>query len=234
MSEDRYFVGLDLGQKKDFTAIVALQRSKLPVPHPSGRHRYKYEVRAACRWPLNTPYTTIATEVVNLVSKPPLAGCMLGIDKTGVGAGVVEIIRAAKPDAWIRPIIITGGFTVTEDKDDRGYHVPKMELVAVVNALLDDDQLDIPDTIKLAPILGSELRTFRGKVTPAGNETAAADWRTQAHDDLVFALAIPAWLGSLSESYDWHYDEAEDEKYRSVIESAPRGVFLTRWDDDDD
>jgi hypothetical protein len=65
----------------------------------------------------------------------------------------------------------------------------------VVAALLDSERLDIPPTIKEATVLGKELRAFRAKVTAAGNETMEADWRSRAHDDLVLALAIAAWLG---------------------------------------
>jgi hypothetical protein len=40
-------------------------------------------------------------------------------------------------------------------------------------------------------------------VTPAGNETMAADWRTRAHDDLVLALAIAVWLGEHAVQEFW-------------------------------
>jgi hypothetical protein len=188
-----YFLGLDLGQAVDFSALVALERREpegRPVP---GRRRYRYEVRGVKRWALRTPYLTIAADVAKLVEGPPLAGCVLGIDKTGVGAGVVEVIVAARPKATIRPVLITGGYDVTTLRAE--VHVPKMELVAAVTAILESDRLAIPATIPEGKTLGKELQSFRARVTLAGNETAEADWRTRAHDDLVLALAIAAWLG---------------------------------------
>ena len=40
-------------------------------------------------------------------------------------------------------------------------------------------------------------------MTPAGNEAMTADWRTRAHDDLVLALAIAAWLGEHAVQEFW-------------------------------
>jgi hypothetical protein len=198
-SEDRFFMGLDLGQSVDFSALVALQRTWLPKEERSGRRRYRYEVRGVRRWPLRTPYTAIASDVTALVSKPPLAGCVLGVDKTGVGAGVLEIIRAARPNATLRPVLITSGHEVA--RDGAGFRVPKLELVAAVTALLDSGRLAIPATIPEAKTLGKELLSFRAKVTTAGNETMTADWRTRAHDDLVLALAIAAFLGEYGREF---------------------------------
>jgi hypothetical protein len=192
MSE-RYFLGLDLGQSQDFTALVALRREDGPPSGYSGRPRHHYEVRGVKRWPLRTAYTRIAQDVAALVERPPLAGCTLGIDKTGVGAGVLEIIAAARPNAVLRPVLITCGHAVTGDGVT--VHVPKVELVSVTTAILDNDRLAIPPTVPEAKTLATELRQFRAKVTPAGRETFEADWRTRSHDDLVLGLAIGLWLG---------------------------------------
>ncbi len=190
---DRFFLGLDLGQAQDFSALVALQQWEVPAAPATGRRRYRYEVRGLKRWPLRTAYTQIATDVATMMNKPPLAGAVLGVDKTGVGAGVLEIIRAARPAAVIRPVLITAGHAVA--LDGAGFRVPKVELVAAVTSLLDGNRLAIPATIAESKTLGKELQAFRAKVTAAGTETLAADWRQRQHDDLVLALAIAAWLG---------------------------------------
>ena len=73
--------------------------------------------------------------------------------------------------------------------------MPKLDLVGAITALLDSRRLAIPATIPEAKTLGQELRQFRARVTAAGHETMEADWRNRAHDDLVLALAIAAFLG---------------------------------------
>jgi hypothetical protein len=193
MSEERFFLGLDLGQSQDFTALVALLRTPLPEAQRSGRRRYKYEVRGVRRWPLKTAYVQIAKDVAGFVAVPPLPGCTLGIDKTGVGQGVLEILQAARPDAVLTPVLITAGHEA--NSDGAGWRVPKVELVGAVTSLLESDRLSIPRSIPEAKVLGRELKQFRARVTVSGHETMAADWRARAHDDLVLALAIAVWLG---------------------------------------
>jgi hypothetical protein len=203
--DERYFLGLDLGQTSDPSALVALRRTPLPATLNCERYwktRYRFEVCGLKRWPLKTPYTQIAADVAALIARTPaLAGCVLGVDKTGVGAGVLEIIQAARPDAVIRPVLITAGHEVTPDGP--GFRVPKLELVGAVTALLESGRLAIPRTIPEATTLGRELQAFRAKVTAAGNETMAADWRTRQHDDMVLALAIAAWLGQYGTQQFW-------------------------------
>jgi hypothetical protein len=191
------FLGLDLGQRADFSALVALARTDIPgAPHKA---RHRYEARGVRRWPLGTSYHQMADGLAALVAKPPLAGCVLGVDWTGVGQAALEIVRAKQPQARVTPVYITGGCTVS--RKGGGYFVPKVELCGVVGALLDSDRLAIPATVPGAETLGQELRAFKAKVTAAGNETMAADWRTRQHDDLVLALAIAAFLGE--KTYVW-------------------------------
>jgi hypothetical protein len=205
-TQAHFVCGLDLGQRVDRTALVCLQRSRVPVPEAAGpaglRLKYRYEARGLKRWPLGTSYCDIALAVADLVRKPPLAGCTLGVDVTGVGLAVLEIIRAARPKAVIRPVLITAGHEVTPD--GAGYHVPKLELAGVVAALLDSGRLAIPRTVGPdAETLGKELLAFRVKVTAAGNEKMEADWRSRQHDDMVLALSIAAWLGEAATRQPW-------------------------------
>jgi hypothetical protein len=187
-----YFLGLDLGQRADFTALVALGRTA--IPGAAGRARHRYECRGLRRWPLQTAYTAIAADVAALVKDPPLAGCTLGVDYTGVGIAVLELIGAARPSAGVRPVYITAGHAARFEAGT--WFTPKAELAGVVAALLDGGRLAIPAALGAeAAVLGKELKAFKAKVTAAGNEVMAADWRSRQHDDLVLALALAAFLG---------------------------------------
>ncbi len=196
MTADRFFLGLDLGQSMDHSALVALRRRPMRDPVDPERTLFRYTVRGVKRWPLGTLYTVVVKEVAELVSKPPLKGCVLGLDATGVGAPVVEMVYGQKPAATIRPVLITSGYNVGGDPSC--YHVPKRDLVAAVSVLLQSGRLEIPQSIPESALLVKELQTLRAKITAAGNESFEADWREQAHDDLVLALAIAAWLGEKS------------------------------------
>jgi hypothetical protein len=196
LEQDVYFLGLDLGQAVDFSALAALRRRF--VAEGPGEHRakpvYSYTLRGLKRWPLGTLYTDICREVVELVSKPPLSDCILAIDKTGCGSPFVDMLTAAKPKATLRPTLISAGFTTT--RDGREYHVPKRELVAAVQMVLQARRLEIPETIEGREVLERELLAFRSRVSlKTGHESFEADWRQRAHDDEVLAVAIAVWHG---------------------------------------
>ena len=153
-------------------------------------------MRGLKRWPLGTIYTQIVADVVLLVSRPPLCWCVLGVDKTGCGTPVVDMLRAAQPQASLRPVLITAGFAVS--CEDGCWHVPKRELVAALQMVLQARLLTIPADIKEQRTLEKELLAFRARITAKGNETFEADWRTRQHDDMVLATAIAVWLGERS------------------------------------
>ena len=83
--EVRYFLGLDLGQAADYTALAIVRRTatQLDSPSPCGGGGYprvagvrgegpRYEVVGLTRFPLGTPYAAIAERVASLLARPPL------------------------------------------------------------------------------------------------------------------------------------------------------------------
>jgi hypothetical protein len=190
MSTPNYWVGLDLGQTKDPTALAVVERSKVPDAARPGRSANRFGVKYLRRWPLGTSYVQIVADVKALVDRPPLPGCSLVVDKTGVGAGVVDLLRSAGPRASLYAVTITAGTEVFAEGLE--YHVPKKDLVAVLQVALQAGRLAIA-ALPEAAVLAKELANFRVKVTAAANETFGA-WRDGQHDDLVLAVALACWL----------------------------------------
>jgi hypothetical protein len=58
-------------------------------------------------------------------------------------------------------------------------------------------RLRVARELALADVLVQELDNFKVRITPAANEVFG-DWREGQHDDLVFALALAAWVGENS------------------------------------
>src|SRR5439155_9551667 len=105
-----FYLGLDLGQAADYTAIAVLERT--PSPEERRPQRPDYALRYLERPPLGTTYPDIVVRVVELVNTEPLRHrSALVVDQTGVGRPVVDLLIAA----GLRPIAvtITGGDTVT-------------------------------------------------------------------------------------------------------------------------
>jgi hypothetical protein len=192
----RYFIGLDLGQAQDFTAVAVLTRPRLHGNERGADKTPPYDVPHLHRFPLGTPYPAIVASMIELLSAPPLRGCMFVVDQTGVGRAVVDMLTEAmkgKVNCSFCPITITGGQEVTRS-ETKQLRVPKKELVGCLQVLLQTRRLRVAKALPDAAVLVRELETFRVKITDAANETFGA-WREGQHDDLLLAVALAAWMG---------------------------------------
>jgi hypothetical protein len=111
-----YYVGLDLGQAVDYTALAVIQT---PPRDPGGeRHLRHLE-----RYPLQTSYTDIASGVAGLMADllAEDKDSELLVDAGGVGRAVMNILR----DRGLRfiGVNIHGGETTTSSS--RTFNVPK-------------------------------------------------------------------------------------------------------------
>src|SRR5580704_8446364 len=136
-----FFVGLDLGQKRDFSAVAVVERvaRNLAWISPEFRH---FQVRYLERMPLGTAYVRVVNRVSEIMQHPALDGGRLVVDATGVGAPVVEMLRGVRPACRVTAVTITSG----EQAHGRGeeWHVPKKDLMAGLEILLEEGQLRIP------------------------------------------------------------------------------------------
>jgi hypothetical protein len=181
-----FFLGLDLGQAQDPTALAAVER--LETLNGTNAH---YHVRHLERAPLGMPYTGIVSRVGDLLGRDPLCGgTRLVVDATGVGAPVVDLLIQAGTSPVA--VTITAGETVS--RDGAAYRVPKRDLVSVLQVLLQSGRLKIADAIPEARLLVQEMLAFRVKITTNAHDTYGA-WREGAHDDLVLAVALACWYG---------------------------------------
>jgi hypothetical protein len=140
------------------------------------------------RLALGTPYPAIVVHVMDMLSRPRFRGkSELVVDATGVGRAVLDLFNGY----GITPIgvLITGGTATT--RDGPMWHVPKINLVSRLQALLHDERLHIHKDIPDATALVSELQNFRAEYSESGYIRFNA--RSGKHEDLVLALAIALW-----------------------------------------
>jgi len=186
-----YLFGLDLGQANDFTAMAVVQRRPGVVNPTTGRQEPVYHLRHLERPALGTLYTTIVERVTGLLATPPLSSLTpLVVDQTGVGAGIVDMFRAAgrRPVA----ITITGGDTVNRE-DPSHVRVPKRDLVGALVALFQSKRLIVAEGLPLASTLVNELLNFKLKVNLQTGHDSYEAWRESVHDDLLLAVALACW-----------------------------------------
>lgn len=194
VKQTNYYVGVDLGQSYDPTAIVVVERQHgYPKQddgvHPIDKLLNRYRVRHIERLPLDKDYVNQVQYVGSLMRRAPLntAAAELLIDFTGVGRPVFDIFKEQGIRA--KGVNITAGMQVS--REPHGWNVAKQILVSTVQAELHVGRLQIDRNLREALLLTRELQDFQVSITPAGNATFSA--RVGAHDDLVLALAIALW-----------------------------------------
>ncbi len=195
-----YTAGLDFGQSQDFSAIVILEHAG-PGARPHLPEQV-WHLRHLQRWPLQTSYVAIVSDVMAMLGTPPLADhTTLALDLTGTGRPVLDLFRAAlrRPASGLKlplvPINITGGVQVTQDRGI--FNTPKRDLVAAVQVSLQTGRLKIAAGLSDTPTLVAELQNFRVRISASGHDSygagAGEEWRVGSHDDLVLAVAIALW-----------------------------------------
>ena len=203
MDQSHFFLGVDLGQRHDPTALAAVERviQRGPDRDPATFEHIAqvcYRVRGLRRLKLGTPYPDIVGEVVSMARLVAAQGpTTLVVDATGVGAPVVDLLRdALDPEIPLIPVIFTSGDNARFDNGS--YRVPKKDLVHGLIVLFEAGRLRLLDDHPEARALIGELANMRVKISGESHASYEA-WRQNQHDDMVFALALACWRGRSSE-----------------------------------
>ena len=188
-----FYLGLDLGQRVDHTALALVQ--KIERWRPYGEPEFEaLHVRYVERMPLGTPYPAVVEYVRRVLSHAELwKQTQLVVDATGLGAPVVEMLRQAGLECQMWAVTITSG-----EKETQGaygsWNVPKRDLIAGLQVLMEQDQLHVAKDLPEVGALVRELMDVRVTAREGGRSRVGADGRGQ-HDDLVMALALACWRG---------------------------------------
>jgi hypothetical protein len=196
---DKYYVGLDIGQSVDATAICICHHTVRPLydepwidnlekattKQPSEE---RFHIVHLERLPLGTSYPDQIVYVRNLMRREPLRSkkAPLIMDDTGVGRPAGDLWEAA----GLRPlerVTIVAGREVSRHGSNR-WHVPKSVLISTLESRMHSGELKIAAGLAEAEVLRSELKDFERKITGSGNLTWSA--REGAHDDVVLATAL--------------------------------------------
>lgn len=198
-----FYVGLDLGQAADYTALAVVQSVKEPNPETGGIQKYLH-LRHLERYELGTSYPEIADKVVALMRDERLSpneydpsrlrvyrsAPKLIVDDTGVGRAVADLLRTK--GLKFRAVTITGGDEVNAVGGGR-YRVPKRDLVGALEVPFHTGRLRIAEGMELWPTLKKELLNFRRKINLKTAHDSYEHWREGDHDDLVLAAALACW-----------------------------------------
>ena len=198
----KFVAGVDLGQSQDYTAISILECMK------EGKEA-KYYLRHLERV-RGESYPAIVKKVTKMIHSHMLKdNASLVVDATGVGAPLIDLFEGA----GLNPVgvFIHGGDRVTKDSNNwRNWRVPKRDLVACLQVILQSERFKVAGKLELGPILQQEMLNFRVKIDPATAHDSYSAWREADHDDLVLSVALACWWG-----------EQEASKVTLVIPTKP-------------
>ena len=193
---NRIFIGLDLGQRRDHSAIAVVEAEEARLAWMPSLPR-RIRIRYLQRIPLGTSYTRVVQRVGEIVRHPLLQGrSRVVADATGVGAPVIDQIRAARLDCPVTAVTITPGDRAHSSGEH--WHVPKRDLLTNLLVLLEAGDLRIPRKLREAAALIRELNHVEVRHRAGGSLRMGAEGSGE-HDDLVIAVALACWRGTRKE-----------------------------------
>ncbi len=197
----QYVFGVDLGQKRNHTALAVLEKRWIPGTPDQYRWsaareyygEYRYEVVRLGRLPLGTRYSEAVDWLEAAVERIywPSVKTML-VDATGVGSPVVEqmrLVRALSQGTRLLAVQITGGLQTGYRKSGTGSQeisVSRTEVMSGLRAAIEATAF----TIDPAKLPRAELNTLRAELRSL---QAQGKSDTGEQDDLAYALALAVW-----------------------------------------
>lgn len=180
-------IGVDIGQKRDPTAICVAELDERKV---EARTEIHFLIRRLERLPLGTRYPRVADRVRDVV-----AGCRLRspsslalyVDATGVGKPVVDLLAEQIEGTRPTPVYFTHGDRRMADGIEE-VKLGKAFMVSRLQALLQTGRLHLPPTSE-AQVLAQELQDYEIRVDENANDRYGA-FKVGTHDDLVTALGL--------------------------------------------
>jgi len=213
-SEERCtYLGVDLGQSPDPTAIAAVERvitvdwDSIDAATRQPACSISYDLRHLERIPTGTRYPVVCDRiravrdrVMELLPFSPLQEIV--IDGTGVGLPVIDFLRSSLPriegcnwdldDRGI-PLVcikIHGGDRVGHQ--DGALCLPKRDLVGRLVVLYQQGLIRVPSTLAEGANLMAELVAYRVKYSAEGHDSYNPQ-RSSQHDDELLAVACAVY-----------------------------------------
>jgi hypothetical protein len=182
-----WFLGLDFGQRQDFSALATLELKWHSVGRCPVHYTYGFQpeltIRELRRFPLDTHYTALGPGILDYIRHTfgDVQPVDLVLDASGPGAPMVEIFRnSLSKNVSLHPVIITAG--QSENNLKGGVRsVPRNALLTRLLLTMAAGSLIAPPELKLWNEFVEEMLELSAN---DGHPSAGA------HDDLVIGSCL--------------------------------------------
>lgn len=187
---ERYWLGVDLGQAEDPTALTVIKDQRLPAWDGARQTLLERErtVVFADRV-TGRSYADILNHITAVMVKPPLLGkVQLAIDATGLGRVISDMLDDVKVKHFALQTTVGQNWR----RDGKYVNVGKHLLLENLSVLF-AKELKLASGLPLYEDLIAEFETFELGMTNAGNPIIMQGARGSHHGDLAIALAVAAF-----------------------------------------
>ena len=207
-----WIVSIDLGKINDYTAFICARKAETNPPIYLVEHIERFEIG------LPTLYPSVVRRMRKVLGSEKMEGARFIADGTGVGMAVVDMFREHQETRGVIPISITCGKHATWNQEGNAWHVPKLELISVMQSLLPSKRVKINDgsgrtdkahpDVDLGPVLAKEMKSFdwTRKHKTDDSQMTLELWREKTNDDTVLALAMLLWYGERGRGINYNLE----------------------------
>ena len=200
MLKREFLIGVDLGQRRDHSAIVVIEVAEIASKDRSAvtfapTITTRRTVRHIEQIPLRTPFPDVVERVTRIADKlaahTPIGAAPTSVivDATGLGMPVIDMFRIPTAQWRLAPVIIGSGYR--DNFVDGLWRVSKQDLIGRLQLAFDFNHFTIEPNLDKTELLVEELTSLRGFQRKQGRIIEAPG---RKHDDIALALSL-AWWG---------------------------------------
>ena len=194
---ESFYLGLDIGRAVDHSALSVIARKveyNREELKGDAALLTKYYAVFVKRFPLGTPYYMLEEEVDRIWRLPELRSSTnwIIVDKTGVGAPVVENIRRNK-GLPVQGVTITGGEVVNQPASNE-FNVPKAHLVTALMDIVQRKRFKVVKGVENEKEFFEQVDNFGYKINRETANMSYEALQDRVHDDLVISAALGIWF----------------------------------------
>ena len=187
----RYWLGCDLGQKQDPTAVIVIK----DYAHPEWQNARqvlgkRHRVIVYADHFIGYSYPDIVSHLIRTMTREPLRNSVqLVIDATGLGRVISDLLQEAR----VEHIAMQSTVGQNWSRKGRYVNVGKHAMIENLSILFSSSDLTFAKDLPLRDHIMSELETFQLEMTNAGLPIITQGRRGQHHGDLSIATAVAAF-----------------------------------------